>query len=163
MDLELRPATPFDRDFLLEVYASTRTEELAVVPWDDDQKKTFLRMQFVAQDRAYRGQMPDASYDIVVVDGVRAGRFYVDRRAEEIRIVDIALLPDHRGSGIGTELLRAILDEGEASGKPVTIHVVEGNPARALYERLGFREIGGTGVHVLLARRAEAYVGGGAC
>jgi GNAT superfamily N-acetyltransferase len=156
MTVELRPATPADRGFLCEVYSSTRADELAAVPWDDAQRTAFLRMQFDAQDRWYHEQMPGAGFDVVLLDGVPAGRLYVDRRAQEIRIVDIALLPEHRGAGIGTGLIRAVLAEGDASGTPVTIHVELGNPARALYERLGFAEIATTGVYALLERRPVA-------
>ena len=89
---------------------------------------------------------------MILVDGRPAGRLYVDRRVDEIRIVDIALLPDHRAMGVGTLLIRRILDEGNATSRPVTIHVERGNRARALYERLGFEQIGTTGVYDLLER-----------
>jgi ribosomal protein S18 acetylase RimI-like enzyme len=142
-----------DAEFLLAVYASTREEELAVVPWTPAERAAFLRMQFEAQDRFWREQRPDAVFAVILVDGEPAGRLYVDRRPEEIRIVDIALLPDHRAMGVGTLLIRRILDEGIASGRPVSIHVERGNRARALYERLGFRQIDTTGVYDLLEHR----------
>jgi GNAT superfamily N-acetyltransferase len=125
-----------------------------VVRWDDARKEAFLRMQFDVQDRSYREQNPDGSFDVIAVDGVPAGRLYVSRRASEIRIVDIALLPEHRGAGIGTGLLRELIAEGERSGKPVTIHVERGNRARTLYERLGFAEVAENGVYVLMERPA---------
>lgn len=139
-----------DAELLLAVYASTRAEELAVVPWTDAEKDAFLRMQFDAQDRSWREQRPGAAFGVILVDGVPAGRLYVDRPADEIRIVDIALLPGHRGLGVGTLLITRVLDEGRASGRPVTIHVERGNRARGLYERLGFRQIDTTGVYDLL-------------
>ena len=149
--VELRPVDPAaDAAFLLAVYAATRAEELAVVPWTDAEKDAFLRMQFRAQDRWWREQRPDAVFDVILVDRQPAGRLYVDRRPEEIRIVDIALLPDHRAMGVGTLLIGRILDEGRTSGRPVTIHVERGNRARALYERLGFEQIDTTGVYDLL-------------
>ncbi|MDP1850494.1 MAG: GNAT family N-acetyltransferase [Solirubrobacteraceae bacterium] len=140
-----------DAEFLRSVYASTRAEELAVVPWTDAELEAFLRMQFDAQDRHYREQRPAAALDVILVDGAPAGRLYVDRSADEIRIVDIALLPEHRGRGVGTLLIRRVLDEGSETGRPVTIHVERGNRARALYGRLGFRQISTTGVYDLLA------------
>jgi ribosomal protein S18 acetylase RimI-like enzyme len=149
-----------DAEFLLGVYASTRAEELAIVPWTDAEKDAFLRMQFDAQDRYWREQRPDAAYDVIVVGGQPAGRLYVDRPAHEIRIVDIALLPEHRGSGVGTRLIAGVLQEGRASGRPVTIHVERGNRARGLYERLGFRQIDSTGVYDLLAKPAGEAAGG---
>ena len=94
----LRPARPEDREFLLSVYASTRTEELTPVPWTDEQKAAFLRMQFDAQDAHYRAHYEGATYEVIEVDGLPAGRLYVHRRPKEIRLVDIALLPRFRGS-----------------------------------------------------------------
>src|SRR2546422_184542 len=89
--VELRPVEPGDREFLYCVYASTRTEELAVVPWDEEQKAAFLRVQFGAQDAWYRENYADARFDVIVVGGERAGRFYVHCGPSEIRIVDIVL------------------------------------------------------------------------
>jgi GNAT superfamily N-acetyltransferase len=144
---------PVDRDadagFLLAVYASTRADELAVVPWDDGQKDAFLLMQFTAQDAYWREHKANVTWDVVLVDGVPAGRLYVDRLQDEIRVVDIALLAGFRGAGVGGALLRDILNEGRDAGLPVTIHVERTNPARSLYERLGFRQIDTTGVYDL--------------
>lgn len=152
-DLALRPARRSDEELLLAVYASTRADELAAVPWSEAEKAAFVRMQFEAQDRWWRQQTPAARVDVVLVDGEPAGRLYVDRRPEEIRIVDIALLPAHRGHGIGTRLLRALIEESEETGKALTLHVEALNPARALYERLGFSVVGDRGVHLFLERR----------
>jgi GNAT superfamily N-acetyltransferase len=150
----LRPADPEDAEFLLRVYASTRAQELAPVPWSDAQKDAFLRMQFTAQDTWWRDQKPTAEFHVILVGGAAAGRLYVDRRPAEIRVVDIALLPEYRGHGVGAGLLGALIDEGDKAGKPVTIHVEAGNRARGLYERLGFREISHTGVYALMERPA---------
>ena len=147
----LRPVEPDDREFLYRVYASTRTEELAVVPWDDAQKDAFLRAQFAAQDAFWRKTYGDASFDIVVVDGEPAGRLYLRRGDSEIRIVDIALLPEHRGKGVGTRLLRDVI----AEGMRVTIHVERMNPALRLYERLGFEVAEDKGVYLFLERRVK--------
>jgi GNAT superfamily N-acetyltransferase len=146
----LRTITPEDEQFLRAVYASTRAEELARVPWTDEQKRAFTDMQFAAQDADYRRNYPDAQYSIVEVHGVPAGRLYVDRCSKEIRIIDIALLPEHRRAGIGTSLLRALQDEARAAGKTLTIHVEKFNPARSLYHRLGFEQIEDKGVYLLL-------------
>src|SRR5215469_3425514 len=148
--LRLRTVTPEDEQFLRAVYASTRSEELARVPWSDEQKRAFIDMQFAAQDADYRRNYPDAQYSIIEVQGAPAGRLYVDRGSKEIRIIDIALLPDHRRAGIGTSLLRALQDEGRATSKTLTIHVEKFNPARSLYHRLGFQQIEDKGVYLLL-------------
>jgi ribosomal protein S18 acetylase RimI-like enzyme len=146
----LRPARAEDRDFLLRVYASTREEELRVVDWSDEQKAAFVQQQFEAQDAYYREHYDPASFDVIEVDGEPAGRLYVARWEDEIRIMDIALIPEHRGRGTGTALLRDLLDEGARSGKRVSIHVEMNNPALRLYERLGFAPIEERGVYLLL-------------
>ena len=128
----LRPARADDRDFLLRVYASTREEELRLVDWSDEQKAAFVQQQFEAQDAYYREHYDPATFDVIEVDGEPAGRLYVARWEEEIRIVDVALLPEHRGRGIGTTVIRALLDEAAAWGKRLSIHVEKHNPARRL-------------------------------
>jgi ribosomal protein S18 acetylase RimI-like enzyme len=146
----LRPATPDDEQFLRAVYASTRAEELARVPWSDEQKRAFTDMQFAAQDADYRRNYPAAQYSIIEMPGVSAGRLYVDRCKNEIRIVDIALLPEYRRAGIGTKLLRELQDEARLAGKTLTIHVEKFNPALRFYQRLGFRQIEDKGVYLFL-------------
>lgn len=147
----LRPITPEDKDFLYGVYASTRQEELSTVGWSEEQKEAFLHIQFDAQHRYYTENYRDASFQVIEVEGRPAGRLYVDRRATEIRIVDIALLPDYRRQGLGTTLLQEILDEGRRVRLPVTIHVERFNPALMLYHRLGFRLVEDKGVYLLMA------------
>jgi ribosomal protein S18 acetylase RimI-like enzyme len=148
--ITLRPVSSSDRDFLLQVYASTREEELARVPWTGAEKAAFIEQQFDAQDRHYREHYAGASLDVVECDGAPAGRLYVARWSDEIRIVDIALLPEFRGRGIGTRLLGELLDEAARSGKRVSIHVEKGNPAFRLYERLGFEVTADKGLYVLM-------------
>jgi ribosomal protein S18 acetylase RimI-like enzyme len=149
----LRPVAPGDREFLCRVYSSTRTEELAAVPWDDGEKEAFLRAQFDAQDQWYREHYTRATHQIVMVDGEPAGRLFVQRGEAEIRIVDIALLPEHRGNGVGTALLRDLFAEADAAGKRVTIHVERFNRALRLYERLGFSVAEDKGVYLFLERQ----------
>jgi len=139
-----------DESFLRRVYAGTRLEELAIVPWDDAQKDAFLRMQFDAQHRFYHDQFPDASYEIILRDGEPVGRLYVDRREDEIRIIDIALLPEARGEGIGGKLLSDLIAEAGASNKPIRIHVERYNRAMSLYLRVGFAPIGESDLYFLM-------------
>lgn len=146
----LRSIQPQDQEFLYRVYASTRTEELAVTDWDEGQKQGFLRMQFDAQHRHYQEHYAQAAFLLVLLNEHPIGRLYVARWDHEIRIVDIALLPPHRRAGIGSSLLQDILAEGVQSGKTVSIHVEQFNPAMRLYERLGFQKIGEVGVYFLL-------------
>lgn len=137
--------------FLLGVYRSTREEELAtVVDWTEEQKAWFVLMQFNAQHAWYQEHYGGATFDIVLVDGVPAGRLYVHRRETEIRLVDITILPELRGRGIGSTLLAGLLAESQESGKPLTIHVEKYNPAMNLYRRLGFKTIADRGPYDLL-------------
>src|ERR1700710_392939 len=154
--ISLRPVVPDDLSFLKRVYASTREEELARVPWTDEQKMAFLEMQFSAQHQDYQRNYPDASYDVIVRDDVSLGRLYVHRRPEEIAIIDIALLPEHRGVGIGGALLRDLIAEAERAQKPLTIYVEKDNRALTLYRRLGFVETDDTGVYWRMVRRPAA-------
>jgi ribosomal protein S18 acetylase RimI-like enzyme len=145
--ITLRPIAPDDEAFLYRVYAGTRMEELAVTGWDEAQKELFLRMQFNAQHRYYQQTFPGASFQVIAWEDQPAGRLYVDRRADEISIIDIALLPDYRGRGIGSVLLTEVMAEASAARKPVRIYVERFNRALRWYERLGFRTIGDTGVY----------------
>lgn len=139
--VELRPAEPADEPFLRDVYASTRADELARVPWTDEQKRAFTDQQFTAQDAYYREHYEGATYDVILVDGKPAGRLYVARWPEEIRIMDIAVLPAFRGAGAGTRLLKALQAEAAAGRKSLSIHVERFNRALRLYQRLGFRAV----------------------
>ena len=146
----LRPIRPEDGPFLLRVYASTREPELATVEWDAAQKAAFVRMQFDAQHAYYQEHYAGAAFDVIVVDGQPAGRLYVAREDDEMRIIDIALLPDYCDRGIGTMLLRGLQSEAAAAGKPLRIHVERFNPALRLYERLGFNPIADRGVYLFM-------------
>jgi ribosomal protein S18 acetylase RimI-like enzyme len=153
MPITLRDETVEDQLFLLEVYASTRAQEMALVPWSDEQREAFVRSQFEAQHSYYQAQFPDASYQVIMVDGERAGRVYVLRESEAIRILDITLLPQHRNLGIGTSLIREILAEGDQAGKPVNIWVENFNPSLKLFERLGFVRVQEHGFNCLMEYR----------
>ena len=150
--LTLREVTPGDEGFLFRVYADARREELACVAWTDDERHAFLASQFAAQYRHYRKHYDGATYHVVLADGQLVGRLFVARSPEEIRIMDIAVLTERRGAGIGTRLLRAICDEGDSVGARIGIHVAKQNPARGLYHRLGFEEREDRGVYLYLVR-----------
>jgi ribosomal protein S18 acetylase RimI-like enzyme len=151
----LRPATEADHGFLLALYGSTREEELSQVAWPEGQREAFVQMQFDLQDTQYRRNNPHGSFDVVEVDGRPAGRLSVDRRADDIRIVDIALLPQYRGAGVGQQLIRGVLDEAAGSGRTVSIHVEVHNRAARLYERLGFVALSERGVYREMEWRAR--------
>lgn len=154
--VSLRPVTEADHDFLAAVYASTRAEELLATDWTDEQKAQFCLMQFAAQDAHYRQHYTTAEYSVIEADGIPAGRLYVDRWTKEIRIMDIALLPEQRGRGIGTRLLLELIEEATRAKKLLSIHVERMNPALNLYRRLGFQMAEDKGVYLLMERALEA-------
>ena len=154
--IRFRPIAPDDQELLLRIYGSTRDEELSSVAWVDGEREAFLRQQFTAQHAWYQENYAGAEFLVLdrEVEGreVPAGRLYIVRWEKEIRLIDIALLPEHRNAGLGNAILQEILAEGNAAGKPVTIHVEKFNPALRLYERLGFTPIEDRGVYYLMQR-----------
>ena len=146
----LRPVGSDDYDFLVEVYGSTRAEEMALVPWSTEQQLAFVRSQFAAQQDHYAKTYPTANHDIIVSNDRPVGRLYVARLDQEIRIVDITLLPAERNAGIGSYLIKQLVDEANRSGKITRIFVEEFNPSLRLFERLGFLPSEQHGIHVLM-------------
>src|SRR3954454_21244666 len=136
--------------FLCRLYALPRTEELAVTGWSQQQQQHFLQQQFEAQHDHYQRYFQNADFLVIERAGVPIGRLYLGREAREHRIVDIALLPEHRRKGLGEALLRDLLEEAAAAGKAVTIHVEKFNPAMGLYRRLGFVTVGEEGAYDLM-------------
>lgn len=142
---------PSDREFLISVYAATRPE-LSMLAWSESQTEAFVRQQFEAQTRHYQTFFPQARHSVIAVDGEPAGRLIVDRSAEEIRIVDIALLPQFRRAGAGSTLVRRLFEEADASRLPVRCHVEQSNDARLFWERLGLVASGQDGMHISMER-----------
>jgi GNAT superfamily N-acetyltransferase len=155
-ELRFRPISPDDQELLLRIYGSTREEELSSVAWEPGHREAFLLQQFTAQHAWYQENYAAAEFLVlsrrIGEKEVPAGRLYVIRWEKEIRLIDIALLPEHRNGGLGSAILGEILAEGKAAGKPVTIHVEKFNPALRLYERLGFTPIEDRGVYFLMER-----------
>jgi ribosomal protein S18 acetylase RimI-like enzyme len=151
--LRLRPIRSEDAAFLLEVYGSTRAEELDLTDWDTAARATFVQMQFTAQHVHYTTHYPDARYEIITLDGADIGRLYVRRTRSDIELMDIALLPAYRNRGLGSQILQTLLDEASAAGHAVTLYVEANNPcARAWYERHGFVEVSSSSVHTFMRR-----------
>ncbi|MFQ5935563.1 MAG: GNAT family N-acetyltransferase [Acidiferrobacterales bacterium] len=151
----LRPIGPDDEAFLCALYASTRAAEMAMVDWDDNQKRIFLEMQFNTQHKFYQEHFANAAFLVIETNGEAIGRLYVDRRDDEIRLLDIALLPQYRNGGLGGALMQELLDEAAAAGKPLRLHVESFNPAQRLYERLGFAKLETNGVYELMEWRPQ--------
>jgi GNAT superfamily N-acetyltransferase len=148
----LRPVTAEDRPFLLRLYAGTRAEELAQTGWSEEQKAAFIRMQFEAQDIDYRRNYDPSTFYLIESAGEPVGRLYLYRTPAEVRVVDIALLPEFRGRGLGTLVLQDVLADADRAGQKVSIHVEIFNRARRLYERLGFNLKKDEGVYLLMER-----------
>jgi len=148
--LRLRPAREIDLPFLAQLYASTRREELAPVPWPDATKQVFLTQQFWAQHTHYLQHYSAADWLVILRGDEPIGRLYLARWTREHRIIDIALLPEHRRQRFGSALIHDILNEAAAAGNAVSIHVEKNNPAMALYRRLGFVFVLDKGVYDLM-------------
>lgn len=143
-NLSLREATPEDEPFLLEVYASTRWDELEGMGLNDDQKNAFIRMQFFARERCY----PRVDNRIILFEGRPVGRLQVDRGDAAILLRDIEILTEFRNMRLGTRLIQDLMQEAAAAGKPIGLHVLASSPAVRLYERLGFRQTGGDAAYL---------------
>ncbi len=148
MNFELRPVGAADEPFFYEVYRATRQDELALVAWSESEKEAFMQMQYQAQRQGYLKQFPTADWQIILLDGAPIGRLIVDRRPQEVGLMDIALLPPYRNRGIGAKFIRKVMAEAADKALPVRLFVSKINEgAFRLYERLGFTTIGETGVH----------------
>lgn len=152
----LRGETDDDIPFLMRLYASTREQELAPIPWNAEQKHAFLASQFQAQRYHYRTQIPGCIFDVIEHHGVPAGRLYLEARRSQFYIVDIALLSEWRGKGVGTAILEALKAAGRASDKGVGIMVEKFNPALRLYRRLGFADVADHEVYLEMEWRPES-------
>jgi ribosomal protein S18 acetylase RimI-like enzyme len=148
----LRAITPDDEDFLYRVYASTREEELARTGWDEEQTVAFLQMQFRAQQQDYRQRFSSAEFQVILLNERPVGRLYVDRRQDEIRIIDIALLTPFRNAGIGSKLMERLVGEADQADLPIRIHVEQGSPALRIYDRFGFLAVSQDEIYILMER-----------
>lgn len=155
MQIRKAPIAHSDELFLLALYATTRQDELATVPWNDEQKNAFLKMQFQAQHLHYTTKFPDASFQLLISDEQPIGRLYIAEFEEEIRILDLTLMPDFRNQKIGTNLLREILHEAEIKNKSVQIYLENYNPSQSLFAGLGFEVVSEEGLYQLWCRAAK--------
>lgn len=151
----LRTETDADIPFLVRLYASTREQELAPLPWSADQKSAFIAQQFQAQRFHYYNYIPNCRFDVLEHRGDAIGRLYLDDRPTQLHVVDIALVADWRGRGVGTAILQALQAAGQASGRGVGLMVEHFNPAMRLYRRLGFTDVQSNGVHIEMEWRPQ--------
>jgi ribosomal protein S18 acetylase RimI-like enzyme len=145
-----RPITDADHPFLLDLYGSTREQELAQFGFPEEQKQLFIESQFTAQHYHYQTHYPEAAFDLILKQDDPIGRLYVDEWAKELRIIDISLTPNYCNKGIGSSLLKNAMRQAAELGKSVSIHVTLNNPALRLYERLGFEKINEQGIYQLM-------------
>jgi GNAT superfamily N-acetyltransferase len=143
-----------DESFLFKVYRSTRLEELALTSWDQSQKDAFVRMQFTAQQLHYSQQYPKAEHLIVLLDALPIGRLYIANIETEFRIIDLTIMPDYRNTGIGTSILKELMEEAKSAALPLCIYVESFNRSHGLFERLEFAKTGENGYSDLLEWRA---------
>ena len=143
----LRPAVADDDPFLLDVYRSSRGDDLRGLGWDEDRISEFLSMQYDAQQIFHEADYENATDEVIMCGGGRAGRLVTERREHEIRCVEVALLPPYRNRGIGSLLIRQLKDQARAEGKPLRLQVIRFNRAVNLFERLGFERTSETGTH----------------
>jgi ribosomal protein S18 acetylase RimI-like enzyme len=152
--ISLDPVQTSDEPFLYRTFASTRTDEMALTGWNEEQRESFLGMQYEAQRRSYRVQLPNAEYWVIRCGETAVGRLIINRTASEIHVVDIAVLPEFRRQGIGATLMKAIMKEAAQAAKAVGLHVERFNPALHWYERLGFKVIGSGPIYLEMVWRA---------
>lgn len=146
-ELSYKAISDDDMAFLSDLYASTRWEELQQTPWNIEQKKDFLKMQFNAQHKHYQSHYPNSDYLLISEDNKKIGRIYLDRDETSICLIDIAFLPEYRNKGHGTKLLKNLIKEAQSSHKKITIHVEKFNPAYQWYIKHGFQQIEDKGVY----------------
>lgn len=153
MAITLRPYQDYDRDFIFKVYAATRLDEIAPFRWPPAQQDAFLRMQFTAQQQWYAISYAQAEHHVIELDGVPIGRLMVSRKQPAAVLVDIALLPEHRGKGIGGGLIRDLIQHCNQDKLPLRLQVLKTNPALRLYERLGFTRTGEDQIYIQMERQ----------
>jgi ribosomal protein S18 acetylase RimI-like enzyme len=155
--ITLRPVEEKDDSFIETVYRSTREEELNFTNWDEYQKQVFIKMQSMAQLAEYKTKYPGAAFRVIIFKKKDAGRFYTWENENEIRLIDITILPQFRGKGIGTFLLEELIKKSDTVQKKISLHVDPANPALQLYRRLGFIHIKNNGRHYYMERNPESF------
>ncbi len=150
--INLRPITEEDKTFLCQVYISSREDEMGIKDWKEKEKTEFLESQFNMQHIYYMKSYRNPSFDIVLLENVAIGRLYVERTAEEIRVIDICFLKEYRGFGVGTQLFNSLIKESENKNMNLTLHVEYYNFAKQWYEKIGFKQYGENSVYVFMIR-----------
>ncbi len=155
LNISFRPIQKTDEDleFLYQLYATTREEEMKLTGWDPQEAENFLRMQFKLQHNQYMTNYSAPSFEIILVDNIPAGRLYLNRLIDEIRVIDISLLPQFRRKGIGSRILNSLVDEAHQRKIAISLHVEVNNPALKLYEKLGFEREKQAGIYYFMVKQ----------
>jgi GNAT superfamily N-acetyltransferase len=153
--LTVRPEIDGDIPFLEALYGTTRADEMARVQWSEAEIRQFVGQQFRAQRTHYREHYPGAEFLVVEQEQQPIGRLYLHQTRSELRLMDILLLPQWRGQGLGRRLLAAVLGQAAAARLPVTLHVESFNPAMQWYLRLGFEQLEERGVYWFMQLSAD--------
>ena len=137
-----RPVNDNDIDFLLELYATTRSDIQQLIDWSPAQKANFIRMQFEAQHLHYKTHFPNTRFSVILdSDDRRIGRYYLCLATNEVRVIDIAILPAHQRQRIGSAIITETMEKSRVAKLPLRLHVEKTNPALNWYLQMGFNEI----------------------
>lgn len=153
--VRLRAITADDMPQLKAMYADSRAKEMQSFPFTPEQSAQFLQMQFNAQHQHYQTHYPNASYELILLNDEVIGRLYVERGQQEMLIIDILIVSAHCQRGFGSYLLRNLIDEANNTNQRLTAHVELHNPARRLYQRLGFIEIEQHGPYLWIVKNPQ--------
>ncbi|MFC0351737.1 GNAT family N-acetyltransferase [Undibacterium danionis] len=151
--ISLRAVAQSDMPSLQAMYKDSRAKEMAYFPFTEEQSIQFLDMQFKAQHQHYQTHYPNASYDCILLDNELIGRLYVNRDKNDIQLIDILLFSSHCNRGIGSYLISQLINEANDSQRRITAHVEISNPARHLYQRLGFVETENQDPYILIVKK----------
>jgi ribosomal protein S18 acetylase RimI-like enzyme len=157
-EINLRPITEEDKSFLCKVYISSREDEMGIRDWEEKERSEFLQNQFNMQHTYYMKSYKNPSFKIVLLGNVAIGRLYVERNEKEIRIIDISILKEYRGFGIGRELINCLIEESENKNIELTLHVEYYNFAKQWYKKIGFKQHGENGVYVFMIRAPKINI-----
>lgn len=137
-----------DTAFLKKLYGDCRAQEFEAIAWSDRDRENFIALQFEAQDKSYKTTFVEAAHRIIQLDGADIGRLIINRTDQSFHIIDLSILSIYRGRGIGGDILKSIINEARVGSVPVSLSVIQNNPAISLYHRLGFQQTGVSGLYI---------------
>ncbi len=154
--ISIRESEASDTPFLEKLYLETRYSEFAQIGWDENRIRMLLKMQFDTQTQAYQMQFPDARTFVIEADGVAVGRLITGDNSNELRLIDIAILPASHGFGIGNFVMKKLQTEARKIGKSMILQVLKTNiPAIGLYEKFSFETVSEDDLYLTMEWRTE--------